>query len=194
MFKSSRMWVLVGALAAFGVLVVVFILDAQAVKIPAPLPLVKTFDNSPTGFSLKYPEDWEYVFPTVGILIVGPPATLYNNEPGPTFTVQRLQPLSVFGTLDNALDQYLRNGPLRVSGRWEITQAVSPVLIEGREARIVELQGSDIEGGEPMYTRIIATSADNSFVYVFITLNPVDRQAIFASTLAAMLNTVEILE
>src|SRR5215213_2086792 len=99
MLKIPR-WVFVAVVAAAVVIgiAVVFIRDAQTPRVPVALPLTKTFDESPTGFTLKYPEEWEYVIPTIGVLVMGPPQTLYENEPGPTLTIQRTQPLSISGT------------------------------------------------------------------------------------------------
>jgi len=195
MSKSWRIWAAVGAVVAvLAAIIALFIADAQSTKTPAPLPLVNTFDDSPTGFSFMYPEDWEYMIPLLGVLVTGPSQTLYQGQPGPTFTVQRIEPISIWGTLENALDSYLQSGPLRQSGRWTIVTPVTTTTLENRDARMVELEGSDGEGAAPLHTRIVATLADNTFVYIFITSVPVDHQNLYASTLQAMLDSVRILE
>ncbi len=192
---SWRIWAAIGVvLAVLTAIIALFIADAQSTKTPAPLPLVNTFDDSPTGFSFMYPEDWEYMIPLLGVLVTGPSQTLYGNQPGPTFTVQRIEPISIWGTLENALDSYLQSGPLRNPDRWTIVAPVSITTLEDRDARIVELEGSDSASSAPIHTRIIATLADNTFVYIFITSVPVDHQNLYASTLQAMLDSVRILE
>lgn len=174
-----------------------FLLDARAVQSPNPseaLPLTRTFDESPTGFTLNYPEEWQYVLPSLGIMLLGPPETLNEGAPGPTLTVQRAEPLSVVGDLDAALERYLSSGPLRVSGQWEITDRARVIRFDERDARSVELEGSSVEGGAPMYMRIIVTSADNSFVYLITTMMPLERRADFEPTLEAILATLRLLE
>ena len=193
-----RLWVILGVIVVIAAgVVALFVLDAQAVQSPAStaaLPLTRTFDKSPTGFTLDYPEDWEYVIPTLGILVLGPRETLNEGVPGPTVTVQRAEPLSVVGNLDDALERYLSSGPLRVAGRWEITDTAKAIRFEERDARAVELEGSTSEGGAQMHMRIIVTSADNTFVYLVITMVPVDIRASYESTLEAVLATMQILE
>jgi hypothetical protein len=195
MKKSWRLWAAVGgAVVVLGAIIALFIADALAPKNAAPLPLTETFDDSPTGFSFMYPGEWDYIIPMIGVLVTGPPQTLYEGVPGPTFTVHRLNPLSVLGSLDEALQGYLDSGPLRVPGRWQVTAPASTIVFEGRDARVVELRGSDAEGGAPMHTRMVITAADNTFVYVFITTVPADGRTTYEQTLQAMLDTVRILE
>lgn len=195
MSKSWRLWAAFGAaVVVLSAIIVLFIVDAQAVKPPTPLPLTQTFDQSPTGFTFMYPEGWDYMIPMLGVMVMGAPETLYEGVPGPTFTVHRIEPLTVLGTLDNALQRYLESGPLRVPGQWEIVEPISSITFEGRDARVVELVGADNEANPPTHTRIVVTSADNTFVYVFITTVPVDRKAAYDPTLQAVLDTVRILE
>src|SRR5262245_47630149 len=101
--KFSRMWLYgAAALAALAAVIGFFIQDAQRARLPAPPPLVNTFDKSPSGFTFKYPEGWEYMIPMQGVLVAGPPATLFENQPGPTLTVQRGLPISILGSLEGA--------------------------------------------------------------------------------------------
>ncbi len=138
---------IIGAIVLIaGIIAALFIHDANTPPTPVALPLTKTFDQSPTGFTIQYPGEWEYAIPSVGLMILGPSETLFDNVPGPTFTIQRAEPLSVVGSLDNALDRYLQNGPLRISGQWQITQAANVFQFQDRDARVVELQASS--GGQ----------------------------------------------
>jgi hypothetical protein len=187
---------MLAAVLAAGILML-FLLDARAVQSPnspEALPLTRTFDESPTGFTLNYPEEWQYVIPSLGIMLLGPPETLNEGVPGPSLTVQRAEPLSVVGDLDAALERYLSSGPLRVSGQWEITDAAQVIRFDERDARGVELEGSIVEGGVPMHMRIVVTSADNTFVYLIITMMPLERRADLEPTLEAILATLRILE
>jgi hypothetical protein len=194
MLKSWRIGIVVMVgLVAIAAVLTVFVLGAQAVKTRPPV-LSKVFDKSPTGFTLRYPDGWEYIIPTVGVMVMGAPETLFENQPGPTFGVQRGLPLSISGSLDEALNSYLQSGPLRVAGRWVITVEIKRMTLEGRDARMVELVGSDQPNGIRLHTRIIATTADNTFVYLFITTAPSDEQARFEPLFKAILDSVAILE
>ncbi|MFN8450103.1 MAG: hypothetical protein U0521_16350 [Anaerolineae bacterium] len=193
MLRRSSLWV-VAAVVLFALILVIFVRDAQAPPAPVALPLTESFDQSPTGFTLMYPAEWETQIPAAGIAIFGPAETLSGTEPGPTLTVQRANPLSVVGTLDAALDSYLNNGPLSDSDRWRITDPVQTVQIDGRDARSVSVQGSDSDGAPEMHARIVITSADNTFVYFFITAVPVDKRDRYDPTFDAMLASVRILE
>gem|GEM_PF-1309971 len=194
--RENLRWLLLGvAVVLVGIFIaVVFIRDAQTPRTPVALPLTKTFDDSPTGFTLKYPEEWEYVIPSIGVLVMGPPQTLYENEAGPTLTIQRTQPLSISGTLDSALDRYLQSGPLRQEGLLRVTTMTHESTLDEREARTIELEGANAEGLPPLHTRITATAADNTFVYMVVTSTPADRLANFAPTLDAITATIQILE
>jgi hypothetical protein len=196
--NKIRLALLIGlpliALVAIGAL---FVMDAQRVNTPttqAAAPLSQTFDRSPTGFTFNYPDGWEYMIPTLGVMVMALPETLYQNEPGPTFTVQRLNPLSIVGSLEDAINLYLERGPLRVDGLWRVTAAMTTLTLQGREARVVEIEGNDSTGSPPLHTRIVSIAADNTFVYLLITTVPVERRAVFDSTLEAMLQSVRILE
>jgi hypothetical protein len=188
----KRRILLAGAMIGVGALIVVLALSTRAVN--TALALNRTFDKSPTGFTIDYPDEWEYIIPSLGIMVLGPPETLFENQPGPTFTIHRAEPLSVVGSLENALDRYLNSGPLRTPERWEITIATRATQIDQRDALLVELQGADRENAPTLHTRIIVTSADNTFVYFFITTVPSERSASFDLTFDAMLATVRILE
>lgn len=183
-----------GAALVFAVILIVFIRDAQTPPAPLALPLTKSFDDSPTGFTLRYPEEWDYFIPVRGLMVLGPPQTIFQGEPGPTLTIQRADPLTVVGTLDAALDRYLALGPLSDETLWKIVEPTRTTTFEGRDARAVDLQGANAEGAPELYTRVIATVADNTFVYLFVLSTPAERRAAFDPTLNAMLETIRILE
>ncbi len=189
-----------GIIIAIGVLIVVtliaaaFIHDAQTPRSPVALPLTHSFDGSPTGFTLKYPDGWDYAIPAFGVFLLAPSQTLNGSEAGPSLTIQRAEPLSVVGSVDGALDRYLKNGPLRSAGLWKITSAAQIVQFQGHDARAVELEGADTAGAPAQHTRIIVTTATNTFVYFFVASVPLDKLAVYAPTLDAMLGTVQLLE
>ena len=160
---------------------------------PQPEPLVNTFDRSPTGFTFQYPEGWTYQIPFQGVLLAGLPESLNNTVPGPLFTVQRGQTLNLAGSLSGAIDMYLQDGPLRTEGLWEVTVPEADTTIDGRAARTIELEGSE-PGGVPSHTRVVATAADNTLVYLFVTTAPLTDAAQFRPTFDAMLASVAIFE
>lgn len=161
---------------------------------PPAIELSQTFDDSPTGFSFRYPDGWEYMIPMQGLLIAGKAETLYENQPGATFTIQRGAPLSVHGTLDAALDQYLRRGALSDSRDWKTTTEIQSTTFLGREALQVDLQGKENAASPEQRARIVATIAENTLVYLLVIAAPVETWETDGVLLEAMLASVEILE
>ena len=195
MRKFSPTLLIIGAaLLGLVVIIALFVHDAQTPPTPVALPLTHTFDKSPTGFTVKYPDDWDYAIPSVGVFVLAPTETLNGTEPGPTFTVQRALPLSVVGTIDKALDSYLQGGPLHTPGQWQVTSPAQPIQFDRRDARVAEIEGANVAGTPAIHTKIIATSSNNTFVYLVITTVPVSKRAALEPTLEAMLKTVQILE
>ncbi|MEO8393397.1 MAG: hypothetical protein ABI700_10440 [Chloroflexota bacterium] len=193
--KISLRWLIVGAgVIVFVLIVVLFVRDAQTPITPVAQPLTQTFDKSPTGFTMKYPADWNYFIPTIGVFVLAPEQTPDDKELVPTFTIQRAEPISITGTLDNALDRYLQNGPLHTPGHWQVTNAIQTVQIDGRDARQVEIEGADTPGSQALHTKIVVTASNNTFVYFLSTTVPASKRATFEPTLDAMLKTVHILE
>lgn len=190
---TQRLIISIGVILAAALFVVIFT-STPSGQNTTPIVLSRTFDKSPTGFSFQYPDDWEYLIPAQGILLAGFPMTLYENEPGPTLTVQRLTPLSIMGNLETALDSYLQNGPLRVPDKWQITTPAYATTLEGRPAYAVALEGSDIEGSDPLWTQFLVTTAENTFIYLFITTTPVTMKVRFTPLFDAILASVRILE
>ncbi|MCC6801461.1 MAG: hypothetical protein IT319_01155 [Anaerolineae bacterium] len=193
MLRRFNWWIIVAAAVLLALILVIFVHDAQAPPAPAALPLTRSFDDSPQGFTLMYPAEWEVQIPAQGMAIWGPPDTLYNGVPGPTFTVQRAEPLSVVGTLDAAVERYLQSGPLRTPDRWHVIETTETEL-EGREARRIIIEGSDSDAAPEMQARVIVTTSDNTFVYFFVTAVPLDKREQYDPTFDEMLATVRILE
>jgi hypothetical protein len=187
---SLRRIILLVGVVAFLILIAGFIavFSNRAVALP------NTFDDSPTGFTFRYPEDWAYVIPMQGLMVSAPPETLSQSEAGPTFTIQRTDPLSVYGSLDEALDLYLRRGPLRPDRQWQQLGEIERSPFEGREALIVEIQGKENEVSPELRARVLATTAENSFVYIIVLTAPVEAWETQEATLFAMLQSVKLLE
>lgn len=160
-----------------------------------PAALEQSFDGRSSAFTFDYPAGWDYTIPIPGVLVVAPEATLYQNAPGPTFTVQRANPLSVYdGSLDAALSQYLSRGPLSAERQWQVTDEARAITFLGRDARRVELYGRENDASPLSRARIVTTAAANTFVYYLVITAPDDQWADLAPTLEAVLNSVEILE
>jgi hypothetical protein len=129
-----------------------------------------------------------------GMLLMGMPETLNNNQAGPTFTVQRNAPLSVYGSLDEALDLYLRRGPLRPDRFWSMLGDITHATFLGREALFVDLQGAENMVSPELRVHIVATVAQNTFVYILVLTSPVEDWNTYQPILQAMLDSVQILE
>jgi hypothetical protein len=154
--------------------------------------LTRVFDDSPTGFTFRYPDDWDYTIPAPGLLIAGLAQTIQQGEAGPTFTVQRANPLSIYETLDAALDQYLRRGPL--SEDWQQTGEITPGTFQGRESLTVAIERPEDETSPAQRGEILVTTAENTLVYFIVLTAPTSVWDTFEPILRAMLNTVMILE
>ena len=87
----------------------------------------------------------------------------------------------------------LQEGPLRTEGLWQVTVPESDITLDGRSARVIELEGAE-RGAPPSHTRIIATAADNTLIYLFITTAPLTDAAQYRPTFDAMLASVKIFE
>jgi len=178
----------------YALLILVLMCASCSPSAPTALPLTKTFDKSPTGFEFKYPDEWEYTIPMQGILMSAPPETLNGEYPGPIFVVQRGLPVSIPGDISAALNSFLQAGPLQNPDQWRVITPEAETTLDNRPARVVEIEGSDDESGETVYSRIIATTSDNTFVYMVILTVPVNLRARYEPTLDAMLASVRILE
>lgn len=173
--------------------VFVFFAANRPVKAPASEPLVNTFDKSPTGFAFDYPAGWTYQIPFQGVLVAGLPESLNNTVPGPIFTVQRGLTMGIAESLSGAIQMYLQDGPLREAGRFVVTVPETDTTIDGRPARVIELEGAE-PGDVPTHTRIIAVEADSSFIYLFIASAPLTQRDSYRQTFDAILDSVRLLE
>lgn len=189
-----KLWLVLLVAVIIIVVGVVVVLTRQPSTAAGQPELALTFDKSPTGFTLRYPRGWEYVIPMSGLVVLGPPQTLYDNQTGPTFTIQRSDPLSVYGTLDEALDRYLRRGPLRPDRQWAISGDITTSTFLGREARLVDLQGKENAVSPELRAQVVATVAQNSFVYIIVLTAPAADWEQQQPILRAMLDTTQILE
>ncbi len=180
------------ALAAVIVVAVAAAIIALIAR-PATPPLVHEYTKSPTAFSFRYPDGWMYQIPQVGVLILARPTT-FQGVPGPSFTIHRSNTLAMEGSLEAALDEYLRRGPLRPNREWALVQAVTPTTFKGRQALTVEVQGSEFEGWPELRTRITALRTGVVTIYLFVQSAPVDQWESERPLLESILNSVEIYE
>jgi hypothetical protein len=191
MKKSSRALFL----AVIGLALVAVVLVVTRLPMPLDtLPLTQVFDDSPQGFTIRYPADWDYTIPIHGLILFGPNATLFQAKPGPTFTIQRLGPLAAFGALEEALDLYLRRGPLREDRLWEQQGQITTTTLRNRPALRVEITGREFQDSPESRVNILATLAQNTFVYVIAMTAPLENWPAVERTLQAMLDSLEILE
>lgn len=191
---SRKVWIAAGVVGLLVVIAAVVVLVTRSGTPNASDGLTRTFNNSPTGFTLKYPDGWQSIIPMQGLVVFGAPDTLNNTTPGPTFTVQRVEPLSVYGTLDEALDLYLRRGPLRPDRAWAKLGEITKSTFAGRDALTVDIQGKENEVSPELQARVMATTSKNTFVYMIIMTAPAANWDTDEPTLTAMLNSLEMLE
>ncbi len=175
-------------------LIVIVLLANRSPSLNAGLPLTQVFDDSPQGFTVRYPAEWDYTIPMQGLMLLGPTSTLFQAKPGPTFTVQRLGPLGSFGTLEEALDLYLRRGPLRSDRFWVQQGDITSTTLLDRAALRVEIEGKENEDSPESRGRILATLAQNTFVYIIALTAPLEEWPTIEPTLQAMLESLQILE
>ncbi len=186
----KRVYVLL-ALAA-GIILIAAVLVVLATR-PSTPPLVHEYTKSPTAFSFRYPDGWMYQIPQVGVLILAR-TSAFQGEPGPSFTIHRSNTLAMEGSLESALDEYLRRGPLRPNRQWQLLQAVTPTTFKGRDALTVEVQGSEFESWPELRTRITALRTGTVTIYLFIQSAPVDQWEAERPLLDSILNSVELYE
>ncbi|MBZ0287757.1 MAG: hypothetical protein K8I30_09095 [Anaerolineae bacterium] len=191
---SRKYWIAAVAGGVLVVIVAVLLLVNQAGLSVPDDGLVRIFNNSPTGFTIRYPDGWQSIIPMTGLVVFGAPDTLNNVEPGPTFTVQRTDPLSVYGTLNEALDLYLRRGPLRPDRSWKPLGEITQMTFAGRDALSVNIQGRENDVSPEMRAHIVATTAQNTFVYILVLTAPAEDWGVDEPTLTAMLNSLQMLE
>lgn len=158
-----------------------------------PPQLTRSFEAS-AAIHFSYPADWNYYIPVMGVIIAAPDRTLNDGSPGPALTIQRMYPVSVYGSVEGALKEYLDRGPLQKGANWQIIKSPGPTTFQNKPAVAIELRGTDGPENTPMYLRALATTADNTFVYLLIVTVPIDSQAHHQPVLDAILASVEIRE
>lgn len=181
-------------------IIAVFVLGGVSFFVmPAAIPVIdsvslpNTYDRSPTAFTLNYPEDWIHQIPQAGTLIVASPSTL-RGEVGPALVVRRSELLAAVDSLDEALDDYLNNGPLRPNRNWEIVEERIPVTVGGRDALKIELAGSEVPDAPRLHTRVFVARAGNGVVYFMAFSAPEEIWQATLPTIDAITNSMVIIE
>jgi hypothetical protein len=155
--------------------------------------LVNTYDQSPSVFRFKYPAGWQYRIILQNLLMLAQNATFEGN-PGPTVTIQRSFPLSASASLQEALDTYLNEGPLREDRDWDIIGEINRITFDGRDALSVDFEGRETPENPELHTRVVITKANNGFVYVFAASAPIAEWDTHQPVFDAILDSVEIIE
>jgi hypothetical protein len=183
-----------------GLLVVIGIAVAIAVFLavteedaPPALPLTNTFDESP-AFSFDYPEAWQTVIPMQNLLVAAAPQTLAGEQVGASFTVQRSMALTREGNLSTALDTYLRRGPLRPDRDWTVVEEVETATLNDHPALVVTVEGRDEADAPLLRSQVVAVDPAADVYYIISLSAPLETWPQDATTLDAMLNTVQITE
>lgn len=146
------------------------------------------------SFRFAYPEAWQYRIPQPNVLLLASTSIL-EEQRGTAMTIQRNLNLTyTTDTLEEALTIYLERGPLRSEDSWTITDDVTDVMFNGREALFIGLEGADVEGAEIMRAEVTITRADNGNIYIFAATTPLELWETQAATIEAILDSVEILE
>jgi len=150
--------------------------------------------RSQTGINFDYPEDWRSVIPERNIIFLADP-TVMNQQPGASMTIQRsLRLTTEVDTLEAALERYVQRGPLAAAGEWTLTGEIRATQIDGRDARSLSLEGSELADAVPMRSEISVTTADNGIFYIFAMSAPLSDWPAVAPTFAAILDSVQIQE
>lgn len=191
---SKKIWI------GLAVVLVVVVAGAAALFLTRPNnqanvpPLTQTFGDSPSGFTFRYPEDWRPFIPMQGLMVAGPPDTLNGATPGPSFTIQRAGPVSVYDSLDAAFNDYLTKGALSPQRQWHKLSEITHLTLQGRDTLVVDLQGLENAASPEQRARIYATTSQNTFVYYIILSAPVATWETDEPLLTAVMNSFQILE
>jgi hypothetical protein len=155
--------------------------------------LVNTFE-SVNAFSFKYPDGWQYVIPQYNVLLLGKPQTVIDQQPGPTLTVHRSLTLIAEGSLENALDTYLLQGPLSPDKAWKKLTDMIPITLSDLPAIVIDLQGSERPTWPELHTQITAVRARNGNIYFLSLSSPTGDWESDRPVLEAILNSIKIVE
>lgn len=187
---------LVMALAALIILLsgamLVWFNSQSASDAPPNIELTNNFESN--GFTVAYPEDWQYNIPQTNLFFLGSPAVM-QQEAGASLAIQRIIRMSGGPqTLQEALTIYMENGPLRYGTDWTITEDIYDTTLDERPAVRVALEGADRAESERLHSEIVLTRADNSFIYVIAITTPLAQWQNMRPTLSAILESIAILE
>lgn len=198
--SRSRIW-------PVAVLVVAIIIMGAAVFIqrssPQVILLKNTYSESPTAFTFQYPDGWQYQIPQRNLLILAEPETFLlmantNRETdakvGPNVTIQRSETLYFEGGLEEALDAYLRRGPMRPNRSWEIIGEKEATTLNEHEAVTVNLQGSEFPDWPKLRMRVTAALASNKVVYLLIASSALEDWEQHEPLLQGIIDSMEIIE
>ncbi|MBN1284493.1 MAG: hypothetical protein JXB47_03765 [Anaerolineae bacterium] len=166
---------------------------------PAPadeVVLADRFDLTP-AFHMSYPEGWTFQSGGVGILLFAEMQTVfaYPPQPGPSLVVFRSD-IYTLGqdSLEEALDVYLRRGPLR-GDKFAVIEAISETTLDGRAALMVGVEGRQFSSSPLMRSRIIITMADDGeHYYIFAADAPAEDWEEEWPFMEAMLASADIRE
>jgi hypothetical protein len=162
-----------------------------------PPSLDITFDQTPV-FTLQFSDTWMYQIGE-GLIVFGEASSVFKGLPGPSISVNR--PGASFAltldglTLANAMDTYLRRGPLR-GDHFAMLDEVTSIAFDGREALSVTVEGRevDVEDEPLMRVYIVATQANNGEYYFISASTLAERWDQDWPLMEAMLATVDIRE
>jgi hypothetical protein len=128
-------------------------------------------------------------------LILGPATAPSVDAVVPTFTILRAQRLmDEAATLSEALDIYLRRGPLLPDQAWVIVAEIQPTTLNNREALVIELEGANRAGDPSQRIQVFITRADNGIFYIFAVGASAEEWRTHLPTFRSILASVEIVE
>lgn len=170
---------------------------------PQVIRLTNTYGESPTAFTFQYPDGWQYQIPQLNLLILAEPETFLqmanpnrdeNAKIGPNVTIQRSETLFFEGGLEEALDAYLRRGPMRPNREWELLGDKTTGTLNGRESLTVELQGSEFPDLPKLRMKITAAVGSNKVVYLVVASSPLEDWEQNRALLEGIMSTMTIIE
>jgi hypothetical protein len=178
-----------------GVIIVLAGIGAAALALTRSNDGLSATFESPNTFRVRYPAEWGTLIPYQGVWVAGPLATINEGAPGPTFTVQRLNVLAAYNdSLAEALDTYLRRGPLAPGKEWALEGSIATSTFAGRTSLVAHLSGRENAASPPSRARVTAAMAANGFVYLLVATAPQDQWTGLEARFAALEAAVTLLE
>ena len=164
-------------LLVFGAIVALFVHDAQTPPTPVALPLTHTFDKSPTGFTSNIPMIGTTRFQVLAYLCLRQRRRSTARNPAPPSPFSAPSRSRSWGRLTKRSTATCKAGRCirRGSGR----SPVQPSRFNSMDATRAwqRLKARTSPGHLPSTRKIIATSSNNTFVYLVITTVPVSKRA-----------------